>query len=136
MKAYLDHTVKHAREEGYVTTILNRRRYLPDIGSKNYQRRAFAERTAMNTPIQGSAADIIKIAMLKIDQALKANRLKARMLLQVHDELVFEVPPHELGTAVKLVMEKMESVMDLKVPLVVDLKVGQDWEHVNSIEVK
>jgi len=90
----------------------------------------------MNTPIQGSAADIIKIAMLKIDQALKANRLKARMLLQVHDELVFEVPPHELGTAVKLVMEKMESVMDLKVPLVVDLKVGQDWEHVNSIEVK
>ena len=136
VKAYLDHTVKHAREEGYVTTILNRRRYLPDIGSKNYQRRAFAERTAMNTPIQGSAADIIKIAMLKIDQALKANRLKARMLLQVHDELVFEVPPHELGTAVKLVMEKMESVMDLKVPLVVDLKVGQDWEHVNSIEVK
>jgi len=90
----------------------------------------------MNTPIQGSAADIIKMAMLRIDQALKARKLQARMLLQVHDELVFEVPPQELETVARLVKENMESVMDLKVPLVVDLKAGKDWEHVDSIEVK
>ena len=136
VKAYLDQMVSSAKEMGYVTTILNRRRYLPDIASKNYQRRSFAERTAMNTPIQGSAADIIKMAMLRIDQALKARKLQARMLLQVHDELVFEVRPQELETVARLVKENMESVMDLKVPLVVDLKAGKDWEHVDSIEVK
>lgn len=135
VKAYLDHMVSSARETGYVTTILNRRRYLPDITSKNYPRRSFAERTAMNTPIQGSAADIIKMAMLRIDQAFKACKVKARMLLQVHDELVFEVPAHELEEVAKIVKENMETVLDLKVPLVVDLKAGNDWEHVDAIEV-
>jgi len=136
VKAYLDQTVKSARETGYVTTILNRRRYLPDIASKNYARRSFAERTAMNTPIQGSAADIIKMAMLKIDRAFQAHKVTARMLLQVHDELVFEVPPEEMETVSSIVKESMESVLDLQVPLVVDLKAGCDWEHVDSIEVK
>jgi len=136
VKAYLDNTIKTAKTEGYVTTILNRRRYLPDINSRNYQRRSFAERMAMNTPIQGSAADIIKMAMLKVDQALAEQNFKTRMLLQVHDELVFEVPPEELETAAALVKQTMESVIELKVPLRVDVKVGRDWEQVKAFEVK
>ena len=136
VKAYLDSAIAAAKTKGYVTTLLNRRRYLPEIKSKNYQRRSFAERTAMNTPIQGSAADIIKLAMLKIDQVLAEQNLKTQMLLQVHDELVFEVPPEELELAAGLVKENMESVLELKVPLKVDIKVGKDWEQVETFEVK
>lgn len=133
VKSYLDEIVKKARKQGYVTTILNRRRYLPDINSRNYTRRSFAERMAMNSPIQGSAADIIKIAMLKIDQRLSEQNYQARMLLQVHDELVFEVPEEELAAIAQLVKKEMESAMDLAVKLKVDLKVGRDWESVKQI---
>lgn len=133
VKSYLDEIVKQAREQGYVTTILNRRRYLPDINSRNYTRRSFAERMAMNSPIQGSAADIIKLAMLRIDKRLIEEDYRARMLLQVHDELVFEVPEEELTDIAELVRDEMESVMDLAVKLRVDIKVGRDWESVKHI---
>lgn len=133
VKSYLDEIVKQAREQGYVTTILNRRRYLPDINSRNYTRRSFAERMAMNSPIQGSAADIIKLAMLRIDKRLIEEDYRARMLLQVHDELVFEMPEEELTDIAELVRDEMESVMDLAVKLRVDIKVGRDWESVKHI---
>ena len=126
--------MKLAKKQGYVTTILNRRRYLPDINSRNYPRRAFAERMAMNSPIQGSAADIIKLAMLKIDAKLEEGNYQTAMLLQVHDELVFEVPEQELSTIVKLVQREMESVMELAVSLKVDVKVGRDWESVKHVD--
>lgn len=137
VKAYLDNIVKSAKEQGYVTTLLNRRRYLPDIKSKNYQRRSFAERMAMNTPIQGSAADIIKMAMLKVDQSLRANNLRAQLLLQVHDELVLEVPEDEITLVAALIKQSMESVIELAVALEVEVKIGTDWENVKPMnEVK
>ncbi len=134
VKSYLDNIIVTAKEQGYVTTLLNRRRYLPNIKSRNYQQRSFAERMAMNTPIQGSAADIIKIAMLKVDQKLREEKMAARLLLQVHDELVLEVPTDEVNEVAKLVKECMESVMELAVPLRVDLKVGPNWEQVNAMD--
>ena len=102
----------------------HRLRYISDINSKNFNLRSFAERTAVNTPIQGSAADIIKIAMLKIDKKLKEMKLESQMILQIHDELVFEVPPHEAQRLIKLAKEAMESAVVLQVPLKVDFKVG------------
>ncbi len=98
--------VEQARKDGYVTTMLNRRRYLPEIRSRNYNRRTFAERTAMNTPIQGSAADIIKTAMVRLHREIKRRRVKSRMLLQVHDELIFEVPEEELEEMKNLVQDR------------------------------
>lgn len=137
VKEYLDRSIQTARDQGYVTTLLKRRRYLTDINSKNYQRRSFAQRTAMNTPIQGSAADIIKLAMLRVDELLTKEKLSAQILLQVHDELVLEVPKSELIEVTSLVKSAMESVMDLAVKLVVDVKVGLDWETVKPMgEVK
>lgn len=137
VKEYMDKIVDTAKAQGYVTTILNRRRYLPDITSRNYMRRSFAERMAMNSPIQGSAADIIKLAMIKVEEQLKAQNLQARLLLQVHDELVLEVPQDELEITGKLVKEAMESVLELAVKLEVDVKTGHDWEHLLPIsEVK
>lgn len=127
VKSYLDNIIADAHEKGYVTTILNRRRYLPDIHSKNYTIRSFGERTAMNTPIQGSAADIIKMAMLKVNQTLKSSGLLTKMLLQVHDELIFEVPLAELDLVKDLVIQCMEKAVELKVPLIVDVKTGQNW---------
>jgi len=127
VRNYMDEIVKAARRDGYVTTLLNRRRYLPDILSKNFNVRSFAERTAMNTPIQGSAADIIKLAMVQCAERMKAEGLKSRMLLQVHDELVFEVAPDELETMKKLVPEVMEHAVKLDVPLKADVSYGTDW---------
>ncbi|MCQ2008648.1 MAG: DNA polymerase I [Sporolactobacillus sp.] len=124
---YMENIVKQARSEGYVTTLLNRRRYLPDINSRNFNSRSFAERTAMNTPIQGSAADVIKKAMIVMDQRLKEEKLKSRMLLQVHDELIFEVPEQELETMSKLVPEVMEHAIQLSVPLKVERSYGPTW---------
>ncbi|MDP9727938.1 DNA polymerase I [Alicyclobacillus tolerans] len=124
---YMQETVEEARKRGYVTTLLNRRRYLPDIHHKNYTIRSFAERTAMNTPIQGTAADIIKLAMVRMDHALKISNLHARMLLQVHDELIFECPQSEVVLLSQLVKEQMETSILLTVPLKVDVHVGGSW---------
>jgi len=127
VRGYMDRIVEEARRDGYVTTLLERRRYLPEIKASNFNLRSFAERTAMNTPIQGTAADIIKLAMVKMDQQLNKHGLQSRMLLQVHDELVFEVPEAELETMIKLVPEVMESAIKLDVPLKADVSYGTNW---------
>ncbi|WP_373841434.1 DNA polymerase I [Limosilactobacillus sp.] len=127
VKDYITNTVEYAREHGYVETITHRRRYLPDINAKSFSRRSFAERTAMNTPIQGSAADIIKIAMIHMQNELDQRNLKAKMLLQIHDELVFEAPKDEIPILQKLVPRVMDSAVKLDVPLKVDSKFGDTW---------
>ncbi len=127
VREYLDSMIAFAREHGYVQTIFNRRRYIPELRERNFNIRAFGERTAQNSPIQGSAADLIKVAMIKIHEALDAQGLNARMLLQVHDELVFEVPGQELEQVKGLVKHEMEHAAELSVPLVVDLGVGENW---------
>lgn len=127
IKAYLDEVVARARQEGYVTTLLGRRRYLPDLFSSNRNVRSFGERTAMNTPIQGTAADIIKVAMVKIARLLEEEYPATRMILQVHDELIFDVPEEELPAVAALVKEAMEHTLELQVPLQVDLKAGPNW---------
>jgi DNA polymerase-1 len=119
--------VQHARDHGYVETIFHRRRYIPELRDRNFNIRAFGERTAANSPIQGSAADLIKIAMIRIDAALRAQALQSRMLLQVHDELVFEYPPQEGDQLVAIVKHEMEHAAVLSVPLVVDVGVGDSW---------
>jgi DNA polymerase-1 len=110
-----------------VTTIFGRRRYIPELRERNFNIRAFGERTAANSPIQGSAADLIKIAMIRIDDALRSARHATKMLLQVHDELVFEVPPDEMDSVKKLVKHEMEHAAQLSVPLVVDMGTGVNW---------
>ncbi|GJM74301.1 hypothetical protein HMSSN036_65170 [Paenibacillus macerans] len=127
VRRYMDDIVKDAKRDGYVKTLLERRRYLPEINASNFNLRSFAERTAMNTPIQGTAADIIKLAMVKMDKALYEHGLKSRMLLQVHDELVFEVPPEELDIMKKLVPETMENAIKLSVPLKAEVSSGVNW---------
>ena len=127
VKEYMDDIVQDAKQKGYVTTLMNRRRYLPEITSRNFNLRSFAERTAMNTPIQGSAADIIKKAMIDMAARLKEENLQTRMLLQVHDELIFEAPEDEIETLKKIVPEVMENAMELEVPLKVDYSYGQTW---------
>jgi DNA polymerase-1 len=127
VRKFMDDVVKQAREDGFVSTMLYRRRYLPDIKASNFNLRSFAERTAMNTPIQGTAADIIKLAMVQIAERMDQENLKSRMLLQVHDELVFEVPEDEMDRMRKLVPEVMESALSLDVPLKVDVSFGQNW---------
>ncbi|AWS42149.1 DNA polymerase I [Streptosporangium sp. 'caverna'] len=128
VRDFLNAIVAQARNDGYTETILGRRRYLPDLNSDNRQRREMAERMALNAPIQGSAADIIKVAMLNVQSALKEATLGSRMLLQVHDELVFEVAPGELETLRELVTDRMNAAYSLRVPLVVSLGVGRTWE--------
>ncbi|WP_288528641.1 DNA polymerase I [uncultured Secundilactobacillus sp.] len=125
VKQYMDDIVKSAHDKGYVETIAHRRRYLPDINSRNFNQRSFAERTAMNTPIQGSAADIIKIAMIKMADAIKG--LQANMLLQVHDELIFEAPATEIAQLEKLVPSVMDSAVKLEIPLKVESHFGDTW---------
>ena len=124
---YLDETKKMAREKGYVETMLGRRRYLPEVHAGNFQVRAAAERMAVNMPIQGTAADIIKLAMINLDKRMEATRMKSRMILQVHDELIFETPQDELEAMKGLVQELMPHAVELKVPLRVDMKVGRTW---------
>jgi DNA polymerase-1 len=127
VREYLDSMVTFARANGYVQTILGRRRYIPELRDRNFNIRAFGERTAANSPIQGSAADLIKIAMIRIDAALRAREMSSRMLLQVHDELVFEVPMPERDELMTLVKHEMEHAAQLSVPLVVDLGEGANW---------
>lgn len=127
IKNYMDKAIKEAREKGYAETIMHRRRYLPDIHSKNFNVRSFAERTAINSPIQGSAADIIKIAMINMQKKLDELHLKTKMVLQVHDELIFDVPKAELNTIKKIVPEVMQSAVTLDVPLIADSNWGHNW---------
>lgn len=124
---YMHNIVKSAREQGYVETLFKRRRYLPDINAKNFNVRSFAERNAMNTPIQGSAADIIKIAMLRMDKELRERGLQAKLLLQVHDELIFEAPEEEMALLEKIVPEVMENAVKLDIPLSVESSYGDTW---------
>ena len=127
VQGYMQTIVEQAKKDGYVTTLLNRRRYLPDLTSRNFNVRSFAERTAMNTPIQGTAADIIKKAMIDMAAALREKNLQATMLLQVHDELIFEAPPEELAILEELVPAVMEAAVALKVPLKADAASGNTW---------
>ncbi|GAA0323107.1 DNA polymerase I [Actinoallomurus spadix] len=129
VRDYLRDIVARARQDGYTETIMGRRRYLPDLTSDNRQRREMAERMALNAPIQGSAADIIKVAMLNVDRAMRAAGLASRMLLQVHDELIFEVAPGELETLQSLVREQMGGAYDLRVPLEVSMGTGRTWQE-------
>ena len=127
VKQYMEEIVRDAKDKGYVETLYHRRRYLSDINSRNFNLRSFAERTAINTPIQGSAADILKIAMIEMARRLKEEKLQATMLLQVHDELVFEVPESELEQLNQLVKEVMEHAVSLHVPLITDSSWGKTW---------
>ncbi len=127
VKNYMEEIVQEAKRNGYVTTIMNRRRYLPEITSRNFNLRSFAERTAMNSPIQGSAADIIKKAMIDLHEKLKEEKMQARMLLQVHDELILEAPKEELDKLKEIVPEMMENTVELNVPLKVDYAYGESW---------
>ncbi|MDF2569549.1 MAG: polA [Sporomusa sp.] len=127
VKRYIDEVVAGAHKDGYVTTLFGRRRHLPDINSSNFNQRSFAERTAMNTPIQGAAADIIKIAMIHVYRALTEAGLKSRLLLQVHDELVLEVTADEVERVSVLVKESMEQAVELTVPLLAEVKIGRNW---------
>lgn len=134
IKKYLDGQVEEARRTGFVTTILGRRRYIPEINSADVRTRQFAERTALNTPIQGSAADIIKVAMIKIQESLAQNNCKTQMILQVHDELVFDVPKKELHQIVRLVRAGMEDVITLAVPVEAHIETGENWLDMEPLE--
>ncbi len=127
VKSYIDETLMEAKKKGYVTTLYNRRRYLPEINSSNRTARQFAERTAINTPIQGTAADLIKIAMIRIYRRIKEEGLQAKMIMQVHDELVLEVPDEECEKVQRMVKEEMEGVIDMVVPLMVSVEKGRNW---------
>ena len=127
VKKYMQDIVKKAKEDGYVETLYHRRRYLPDIHAKNFNVRSFAERTAINSPIQGTAADILKIAMIELDKRLQTSDIQTNMLLQVHDELVFEVKRDQVEQLDTLVKEVMEHVVALHVPLITDSSWGDTW---------
>ena len=127
VKKYLDETVEQGRENGYVTTLYGRRRTLPELASSNFNVRSLGERMAMNTPIQGTAADIIKIAMVRVDQRLKRENMRARLILQVHDELIVEAPEDEAEQAARILTEEMEGAVSLTVPMVAEASVGKTW---------
>ena len=127
VKQYMADIVEQAKETGYVTTILNRRRYIPELKSQKYAERSFGERVAMNTPVQGSAADVIKVAMVKVHQALKERGLKSRLLLQVHDELIVEAYRCEAEEVGRILKENMEQAVQLSVPLTADVHEGENW---------
>ncbi len=128
IRDYLKTVVVEARDKGYTETILGRKRYLPDLNHENRQRREIAERAALNAPIQGSAADIIKIAMLNVDSHIKQLNLKSRLLLQVHDELILEVAPGESADLSRIVKEQMSNAFKLRVPLDVNIGIGKSWD--------
>ena len=129
VKEYMDAIRNQARESGFVETVFGRRLYLPDIDSRNYQRRQYAERSAINAPMQGTAADIIKKAMIDLQQRLVAESINAKIIMQVHDELVLEVEDSSVGAVSELVTEAMGKAADLDVALKVDLGVGENWDQ-------
>jgi DNA polymerase-1 len=129
VKEYIETTKRLVRERGYVETILGRRRYIPEVNSLNAQVRSAAERMAINMPVQGTSADIIKLAMINLHQEMGKRGLRSKMILQVHDELVFEVPPDELEEIKALVADIMPQAMKLSVPLKVEVKAGKNWDQ-------
>ncbi|HOL18103.1 MAG TPA: DNA polymerase, partial [Bacillota bacterium] len=133
VKQYGRQVIEQARECGFVTTLLSRRRYLPELRLAHYGQRSFAERIARNTPIQGSAADIIKLAMLRIDEVIRQGGFKAAMLLQIHDELLFELPEEELPFFAPVLRREMEQAVSLNVPLKVDLEWGRNWDELQPL---
>jgi DNA polymerase-1 len=133
VKQWIDRTLEQAAISGFVSTILGRIRYVPELTSKQPRMRSFGERVAMNTPIQGSAADIIKVAMINIDRILRERQLQSRMLVQVHDDLLFEVPDDELELVKELARDNMEHAVELDVPLVVDIKAGYNWKDLVNV---
>lgn len=127
IKDYMNSTIQFAKQNGFVETILGRRRYLRDINSANAVQRGFAERNAINAPIQGSAADMIKIAMIKLHHRIKAENLKTKMILQVHDELLFDVPLDEIETATKIIIEEMSKAIPMSIPIDAEAGTGNNW---------
>ena len=127
IRIFIDNTLESARECGYVETLFGRRRYIPDITSHNATVRSNAERNAVNAPIQGTSADIIKLAMIAIDRRMTAEGMKSRMVLQIHDELLFEVRKDELERMRALVLQEMEHVLELSIPLTVECNYGTNW---------
>ena len=130
VRKFMDETIENCQKTGYVVTMLNRRREIPEINSSNRSLKEFGKRAAMNAPIQGSAADLIKVAMLNVYRRLKAEGLKSRMILQIHDELILNVPMEEKDRLMVLVEEEMENAMKLKVPLVAQTEYGYNWLEV------
>lgn len=127
VRAYMDHIVERARADGYVATLMGRRRWLPELKASNFNLRSFGERVALNMPIQGTAADVIKLAMLRVHYSLRAEGLEARLVLQVHDELIVECPEAEAEAVKALLVREMEGVMALSVPLEADAGAGRSW---------
>lgn len=127
VKRFMDEATENGRENGYAVTLMGRRRYLPELQSSRQQIREFGKRAAMNTPVQGTAADIIKLAMVRVDEALRKAGMESKLILQVHDELLLECPPHEVEQAAKLLKESMEQVVSLSVPLLAEVHQGQNW---------
>lgn len=129
VKDYMEQTKEKAKEQGYVETVFGRRLYLPEINARNGMRRQYAERTAINAPMQGTAADIIKRAMIDLDKEIQSEKFDMRMIMQVHDELIFEIKESEVDAAIKLIIEKMESAAKLSIPLIVDVGIGKNWDE-------
>ena len=127
VRTFLDRCIKLAHREGYAITLYGRRRYTPDIASSNFQKRSFAERVAMNHPMQGTAADIIKMAMVEVPKRIRKEGLKSKLILQIHDELDFEVPRDEIDALSALVKDTMEHIVELKVPLIAEVSYGDNW---------
>ena len=127
VKEYMDKNVEFARENGYVQTLLGRKRYIKEINSSNFNLRSFGERAAMNMPLQGTAADIIKIAMVKVHSKMKELNLKSKLILQVHDELIVDAHPDEVETVLDILKEQMQSAVSLSVPLIVETECGKRW---------
>jgi DNA polymerase-1 len=136
VRAWIESVLAEARKTGFVQTIAGRRRRVPDINSTNAQARGLSERVEMTTPIRGSSADIIKYAMIRVDVLLTKEDLKTRMLLQVHDELVFEVPEQEEGRMLPVIKEAMETAFPLRVPLVADIKTGRNWNDMQKVKLE
>jgi DNA polymerase-1 len=131
VQTYIEKSLEEARQKGYVITLLHRRRYLPDIHSPTIAIRQATERMAVNTPLQGTAADIIKVAMIQIQNRIEEFDLSTKMIMQVHDELVFEVPEEELRKVIPMIRNEMERVMDLSAPLKVSIHSGKNWAEVH-----
>ena len=127
VKTFLDRLVAEGKEQGYVTTVYGRRRPIPELKSNNFMQRSFGERVAMNSPIQGTAADVMKIAMIRVDRALRTEGLRSRIILQVHDELLLEVPAEEKDQVMELLEREMTQAADFAVPLEVDVNCGDNW---------
>jgi DNA polymerase-1 len=131
VQIYIEKSLEEAREKGYVTTLFHRRRYLPDVHSPNTPIRQASERMAINTPLQGTAADIVKVAMIRIQNRIEELGLSTKMVMQVHDELVFEIPEEEIPKALPMIQKEMETVTNLSVPLKVSIHTGKNWAEVH-----